>query len=296
MSVSATNPRPSPRRRGRISRPPADGGGDGSHQAAQADRPRRGRHHHASAGSPSSLSVIGILVFIGAEAVPLFRGASAAARGHDPPRRRGRAGSMERRALGSDEFGRYVYTVEPTGKVAFFNRGTGSPSWRSARRRSQAPTVVASSRSLFGDFVALGDGRRPRGAAAGALPARCTRTAPCRGREGRRAGARRRRARSERPGCRAGVVSRGGRPQVRRRPGRRERRRALVDRRERRGAPGARRPAGRSESHRRPRRSHRNGHCRHRRRRGVSLGARRDARRSPTCRRSVPRRSPRSST
>ncbi len=34
---------------------------------------------------------------------------------------------MERRALGSDEFGRYVYTVEPAGKVVFLNRGTGQP-------------------------------------------------------------------------------------------------------------------------------------------------------------------------
>ena len=68
---------------------------------------------------------------------------------------------MERRALGSDEFGRYVYTVEPTGKVAFINRGTGQPELEISPPALAGATVVASSRSMFGDFVAsaTADGR-----------------------------------------------------------------------------------------------------------------------------------------
>ena len=107
------------------------------------------------------LSVIGILIFIGAEAIPLFRPASVGLSGTLRLGDSTAQASMERQAIGSDEFARYVYTVEPSGKVAFFNRATG------ARELEQSPpslvgaTVLASSRSMFGDFIAVGtaDGR-----------------------------------------------------------------------------------------------------------------------------------------
>ena len=68
---------------------------------------------------------------------------------------------MERQAFGSDEFGRYVYTVEPTGKVAFFNRATGARELEQSPPSLAGATVVASSRSMFGDFVgaSTADGR-----------------------------------------------------------------------------------------------------------------------------------------
>ncbi len=73
------------------------------------------------------LSVIGILVFIGVEALPLFRGASAELAGRIRLGEAAVQGSMERRALGSDEFGRYVYTVEPTGTVVVRQSEHGRP-------------------------------------------------------------------------------------------------------------------------------------------------------------------------
>jgi phosphate transport system permease protein len=104
------------------------------------------------------VSVIGILVFIVAEAIPLFRRSSASLAGTI---RLGDGAAMDRRALGSDEGGRYIYTVEPSGKLAFFNRGSGSRELEIAPASLVGATVLASSRSLTGDFVAAGtaDGR-----------------------------------------------------------------------------------------------------------------------------------------
>ena len=107
------------------------------------------------------LSVIGILVFIGAEAVPLFRPASSTLKGTlrlgiDAARM-----PMDRGSLGSDEFDRYVYTVEPTGRVVFLNRQTGAQEMEIAPPSLAGATLLASSRSLLGDFVAASttDGR-----------------------------------------------------------------------------------------------------------------------------------------
>ena len=84
---------------------------------------------------------------------------------------------MERRALGSDEFGRYVYTVEPSGKVAFFNRGSGARELEVSPPSLAGATVVASSRSLLGDFVAAAP---PTAAwrSCRCASCRCIRTAP----------------------------------------------------------------------------------------------------------------------
>jgi phosphate transport system permease protein len=107
------------------------------------------------------LSVIGILVFIGVEAVPLFRPASTHLAGTLRLGDSATQETMDRRALGSDEFGRYIYAVEPSGKVAFFNRDTGARELELGPPSLAGAHVIASSRSLIGDFLAAGaaDGR-----------------------------------------------------------------------------------------------------------------------------------------
>jgi phosphate transport system permease protein len=99
------------------------------------------------------VSVIGILIFIGAEAVPLFRGAATSLAG---TLRLGQAPAtpMDRQALGSDEFGRYVYTLDPSGKLRFFQRDTGARELEITPPLLAGANVVASSRSLMGDFLA----------------------------------------------------------------------------------------------------------------------------------------------
>jgi phosphate transport system permease protein len=107
------------------------------------------------------LSVIGILVFIGAEAVPLFRPASSTLKGTLRPADSVARAPMDRWALGSDDFDRYLYTLEPSGRVIFLNRETGAPEHTVSPPSLAGATVVASSRSLLGDFVAAStnDGR-----------------------------------------------------------------------------------------------------------------------------------------
>jgi phosphate transport system permease protein len=162
MRVSATNSQPAA---------PAIGAGESSvrrQMAGAAGRIKRLKRIDRAAvgiitcgGIAVVLSVIGILVFIGAEAIPLFKSASTALAGTF--RLAGNEGpeTMERRALGSDEFGRYVYTVEPGGTVAFFNRGSGARELELSPAALAGGNVIASSRSLLGDFVAasLADGR-----------------------------------------------------------------------------------------------------------------------------------------
>jgi phosphate transport system permease protein len=161
MSVSATNPQA-------LATPPQAPSAVRQQMAAAASRITRLKRIDRAAvgiitcgGIAVVLSVTGILVFIGLEAFPLFRGASAQLAGTIRLGNAAVQGSMERRALGSDEFGRYVYAVEPTGKLAFLDRDTGRPELELSPPSLAGATVVASSRSLFGDFVAAGtaDGR-----------------------------------------------------------------------------------------------------------------------------------------
>jgi phosphate transport system permease protein len=108
------------------------------------------------------LSVLGILLFIGAEAVPLFTSAHLY---------RGKAVGVETaigkarpglRAVGIDEYRRYVFGIEPDGSVVFRSLADGGPG-----RTFPVPgldpgrPVVSSSRSLMGNFLAAGtdDGR-----------------------------------------------------------------------------------------------------------------------------------------
>src|SRR5688572_5239422 len=67
-------------------------------------------------------AVLGILVFVASEALPLFRSARVAGIGTTqiptavPP---GDA-AANLRAVGVDEYQKYLYTLEPAGHVAFF--------------------------------------------------------------------------------------------------------------------------------------------------------------------------------
>jgi phosphate transport system permease protein len=107
------------------------------------------------------LSVIGILVFIGAEAVPLFRSASSTLKGTLRVADAVALAPMDRWALGSDDFDRYVYTIEPAGRVTFFNRETGAVELTNSPPSLAGARVLASSRSLLGGYVAASteDGR-----------------------------------------------------------------------------------------------------------------------------------------
>jgi phosphate transport system permease protein len=107
------------------------------------------------------ISVIGILVFIGAEAVPLFRSARAAHVGTIRPAGTVEPGMPAHAVLGVDESGRYVYDVTPTGTLAFFAADTGARAFDMTPPTLSGATITTGSRSLAGDFVALGtsDGR-----------------------------------------------------------------------------------------------------------------------------------------
>ncbi len=104
------------------------------------------------------VSVIGILVFIASEALPLFRSASATKTGTFAV---GAARPAASAGTGADELGRYVYDVTDAGVVSVFNSAGGArvKDFKSAALGASA--VTAASRSLMGDFVALGtsDGR-----------------------------------------------------------------------------------------------------------------------------------------
>ena len=108
------------------------------------------------------VGVLGILLFIGAEAIPLFRpaalgpgdalalptGLSSAAPGL--------------RAFGVDEYQRYGYAIEPDGRVVFYGLGDGRPALEFPIPGLDPGTPIrASSRSLAGSYLAAGtdDGR-----------------------------------------------------------------------------------------------------------------------------------------
>ena len=108
------------------------------------------------------LSVLFIFVFIFAEAVPLFRGAtgerlstvSLAAPGSS-------AASSSPLAVGIDEHQRYLYDVTPDARVVFSRAQDGAKHHEAPIPGLEGATVVAASRSLKGDLVAAGtaDGR-----------------------------------------------------------------------------------------------------------------------------------------
>jgi phosphate transport system permease protein len=110
------------------------------------------------------IAVSFIFIFILGEALPLFRPAAGAAQGSVelaalPPLPSGDAGKPL--VMGTDEYQRYLYEVLSDGRTAFWTADGAfarqfAPSWPDS-----ATGVTCASRSLTGDFVAIGtaDGR-----------------------------------------------------------------------------------------------------------------------------------------
>jgi phosphate transport system permease protein len=108
------------------------------------------------------VAVLGILVFIAAEAVPLFRGARLVpdgevrlATGLDA------ANAASLRAIGTDEYRRFVFTVEPDGQVAFYRLDNGDRALTFPVAGLDGAAITSTSRSLEGNFLGVGldDGR-----------------------------------------------------------------------------------------------------------------------------------------
>jgi phosphate transport system permease protein len=108
------------------------------------------------------LAVLGILVFIGAEALPMFRGAGVTTR---PPVTLANAPSdlpPGIRAAGLDEYGRNLFSIEPDGTLVFRTLTDGAVMQVDRIAGLEAgPPVVSSSRSVLGNYLAAGtaDGR-----------------------------------------------------------------------------------------------------------------------------------------
>jgi phosphate transport system permease protein len=103
------------------------------------------------------VAVVGILVFIGVEAVPLFRAAEVRPDGTvtlatamTP------ANAPVLRAIGIDEYRRYVYTLEPDGRVVLHRYDTGKEASSAPVPGVEGTAVTSSSRSLLGGYVAAG--------------------------------------------------------------------------------------------------------------------------------------------
>ncbi len=108
------------------------------------------------------VAVAGILFFIAAEALPLFRPARVTLEGAATiDTRAASADAPGFEAFGVDEYRKYLYTVEPDARVVFYRLDTGA-SVREVATASLAGTrVTATSRSLIGHLVAAAtaDGR-----------------------------------------------------------------------------------------------------------------------------------------
>lgn len=108
------------------------------------------------------VAVLGILVFIASEALPLFRSARLDPRGQlHIPTALGVAEARSLRAIGVDEYRKYLFAVEPSGVVAFYRLDTGHLSTGVPVPGLARATVTSSSRSVLGHYVAAGisDGR-----------------------------------------------------------------------------------------------------------------------------------------
>ena len=96
------------------------------------------------------LAVLGILVFIGAEALPMFRGAGVTTR---PPVTLANAPSdlpPGIRAAGLDEYGRNLFSIEPDGTLVFRTLTDGAVMQVDRIAGLEAgPPVVSSSRSVL---------------------------------------------------------------------------------------------------------------------------------------------------
>ncbi|MEO6221642.1 MAG: ABC transporter permease subunit [Vicinamibacterales bacterium] len=108
------------------------------------------------------VAVMGILVFVAAEAFPLFTSAKLTSMGDvrvpidlQPDR------AEQMRAVGIDEYRKYVYAVEPAGRIVFHRFDSGDLAREFPVPGLGTTTVTSSSRSVTGHFVAAGlsDGR-----------------------------------------------------------------------------------------------------------------------------------------
>ncbi|MEI6666694.1 MAG: ABC transporter permease subunit [Acidobacteriota bacterium] len=108
------------------------------------------------------VAVLGILVFIAAQAVPLFTPATLSLSEHLDLRRPSAAkGAHALPVFGADEYRKYLYTVESDGHVAFYRYDTGVSARQLPIPGLGDATITASSKSLLGNYVAAGtsDGR-----------------------------------------------------------------------------------------------------------------------------------------
>jgi len=105
------------------------------------------------------IAVCGILVFIGAEAIPLFRGASVTPAGMMPPPPAGSVAVAG--VIGTDEYQRFVYSVTADGLVRFRPTVPGQPDRDFPIPDLNGASVVATSRGLLDGSLAaaLSDGR-----------------------------------------------------------------------------------------------------------------------------------------
>jgi phosphate transport system permease protein len=108
------------------------------------------------------VAVLGILVFVASEALPLFSSATLTPRGEiQIATALSPANASSLRAVGVDEYQKYVFTVEPAGSVVFYRLDTGARATEIAVPGLGAATVTSSSRSVVDHYVAAGlsDGR-----------------------------------------------------------------------------------------------------------------------------------------
>ncbi len=114
------------------------------------------------------IAVSFIFVFILGEALPLFRQASGKPLGDvalapvpAAEQAAGEARPVSPLALGTDEYQKYLYEVLSDGRIVFFDAQSGAFVRQFASQTLGAAHVTAVSRSLAGDFIALGtdDGR-----------------------------------------------------------------------------------------------------------------------------------------
>ena len=108
------------------------------------------------------VAVLGILVFVASEAVPLFKAASLTARGEvrmvTPD---GGPDPAAFRAVGIDEYRKYVYRVERSGSVVFYGYESGQRAKEFPLADLAGAHATSSSRTTVGHDLAVGlsDGR-----------------------------------------------------------------------------------------------------------------------------------------
>jgi len=113
-------------------------------------------------GAAVVLAVAGILIFIGAEALPLIAPARLTPAGQVPIAGSSQeAGRVPALAFGVDEYRAYVYTLDTGGQVVFRRYGSGEVVERIPVPALDGAAVVSASHSLAGGYLAAGlaDGR-----------------------------------------------------------------------------------------------------------------------------------------